>query len=805
MSSYAKILSLSYDSVVATKASALKSHYRSVRLVKDGTTENPLEPSYVNNILLNGKCIDPETRCLYVFYIDTYFGSAWIIEINIDTRVQTVVYYDKYNVIGFNPLYKIRNPRVVYGKLVWTDDLNPIYQMDIARAKKSFLLGIGYGQYPQTVEWDEETPYGIDQIVSNGNKYYKSLVDANYGIEPKDDDGTNWLDLKCLIEDAYYSMNVKNFYFEATPPKHPPVVIYQSDDTRKINNLRQTLFQVAYRYVYIDWRKSTFSPASIVPLPQAEEETATGLANEIISLNNKLQIVVNTGGEEVRAIEVIGRSSHDTSKWFLIDTINKFSTQERGNEISKTTEADMTESVITIPDPIVINESVSLGDRNNMGLAVGQPFVILTYIASYGNLVFNYYDGGIGSKQEITIDCSPTFINLISYPPWISVRNTLGFELFNGEVVAIYPTTENPLYTERSGSIVMRNDYGDSSIILVSQGPRPLPPPTPITCIVEKDPLDVSPLVLSSVNTSAFTRSSQVTISFFIENYDYGDGVQFLVKWRAIIGSSAGGSGSFNVLNNRTNAGIVLSLNRELIEGDVVGVYLSTEDIGTSFVSSISSVITPLNPNIINSWISASPVSFSWLATEYGIPAGVKNCNITVKPSQGYIDSKPAWLTIMRGSDPLLAGMSVFDGDTLYLFPTVENIGGAKPSATVVFKTTYGDSFTIYVEQAAAIVIPPSEVTCSAGMDPSDFSGMYMSNGYGTVTSGSSVIRIRGTITYYGSSGPFILSSMIVVNGVLRGTPSIPNIYAGNVDFYIVADVPIYVGDEVRIYFMNIT
>ena len=301
MSDYAKILSLSSDSAAATKTSALKTYFRSVRLIKNSGTLGAQIPSLITNILLCGNCVDPEERNLYVFYIDTLLGSAWIIEINIDSRAQVVVYYDQYNAIGFSPLHKIYNARVVHGRLVWTDDLNPIYQMDIERAKKSFALKIGYGQYPITVNWSGIVIYGIDQIVSNGNSFYKSVIHYNLGNEPRLGDTTKWTKL-CLIEDAYYSMDVKNFYFEPAPPKHPPVVTYESDETRKINNLRQTLWQISYLYVYMDWRKSTFSPASIVPVPQAEEETATGLANEMISLNNKLKITVNTGGEEVRAI-----------------------------------------------------------------------------------------------------------------------------------------------------------------------------------------------------------------------------------------------------------------------------------------------------------------------------------------------------------------------------------------------------------------------------------------------------------------------------------------------------------------------
>ena len=355
MSKLAKILSLSYDSAGVVKQSALKTSFRSVRLIKISGTINPGKSSSITNILLNGNCIDAVNRNLYLFYIDNYYGSSWIIEINIDTRVQTVVYYDKYNRIGFNPLFKIYNAKVVHGRLLWCDNNSPIYQVDIARAKRSFYHKIGYGQYPDVAEWSAVRNYMPDEVVSNGNYFYKAVADS-FGVEPKMDIGTTW-ELLCLIEDAYYSTNVENFYFEAMPPKYPPVLIYESDDTRKINNLRQTLFQAAYRYVYIDWRKSTFSPASIVPVPQAEETTATGLANEQISLNNKLKITVNWGGEEVRAVEIVARSSQDPSKWFLVDTLNKFEEEERGSQISKLSQTSLVALTISIPEPRVRNIS----------------------------------------------------------------------------------------------------------------------------------------------------------------------------------------------------------------------------------------------------------------------------------------------------------------------------------------------------------------------------------------------------------------------------------------------------------------
>lgn len=410
---YAKVLSLSYDNAVAEKVYALKSYYRSVRLIKNSNLLNvptPTQPSYITNILLCGNCIDPETRCLYVFYVDTLLAAAWIIEINIDTRSQKVVYYDRYNVINFNALHKIYNARVVHGRIIWTDNLNPIYQIDVERAKRSFYYDIGYGQYPVTEEWSsvKSGGYALGQIVSRGNYFYKSVIADNIGNDPWLEDVTRWTRL-CQIEDAYYSMNIENFYFEAMPPKHPPVVTYKSDDSRKINNLRQTLFQIAYRYVYMDWRKSTYSPASIVPVPQAEEEAATGLANEQISLNNQLDIQFNTGGEEVRAIEIVGRSSQDISKWFLIDTIEKFTTQEKGSEISTVVNAPYVGLGLSAKAPLIISLSTQEPDIDvDMGLSVRTPYAVNSWIASSTEaMVWEATSFGLAAETLAVITAKP--------------------------------------------------------------------------------------------------------------------------------------------------------------------------------------------------------------------------------------------------------------------------------------------------------------------------------------------------------------------------------------------------------------
>ena len=474
MSLLGKILELSYDSVEATKTSALKTYYRSVRFIKDAGTVNPEAESYETNVLLNGKCIDPETRCLYVFYIDTYYSAAWIIEINLDSRVQTVVYYDKTNAIGFDANFKIYKASVVHGKLVWTDNKNPIYQMDISRAKKSFYYQIGYGAYPNTEEWASLTSYGLDQVVSAGNYFYKSTIAGNVGADPRTDDGTLWTKL-CMIEDAYYSMNIENFYFEAVPPKLPPTVIYVSDDTRRINSLRQTMFQIAYRYVYMDWRKSTFSPASIVPVPQAEEETATGLANEQASLNNGLKITLNLGGEEVRAVEIVARSSDDPSKWYLIETINKFDEEERAGEISVVENTPYTTLTITIPAPIVTSSGISIPDNYiNLVMSVQPPTVDNHYIVlSDTELEWQSYEYGLPDWKDITITLVGGNAILNNVYSWIHIERGVLIindgDIITGAAVYTIYVDFNP-GTVRTGYIVIGDIfYGNTAIITITQ------------------------------------------------------------------------------------------------------------------------------------------------------------------------------------------------------------------------------------------------------------------------------------------------------------------------------------------------
>jgi len=572
-----RILSFNHNSAEAVKETVLKTDYYSIRLIKDADHVNSVYDSSITNILLNGKCIDPETRCLYLFYIDTFFNAAWIIEINIDTRVQTVVLFDRYNDIGFNPKNKIYNARVVYGRIIWTDNVNPIYQVDIKRAKNSFLYGIGYNQNNNIQDWEEDIYYYPDQIVAEYQHFYRCLV-ANIGFSPLAYTGY-WQQL-CRIEDAYYSIKIENFYFAPMPPLLPPVVTYLQDDTRRLNNLRQTLFQFAYNYIYMDYRESTYSPASIVPMPDGEEEVATGQQTEDISKNNCLKIQVNTGGEEVRKIRIIGRSSADTLTWFLVEEIDKFDLEEERYSASPINDVGMLTLTITLPLPIVTGEIVSnavqipialssnAGNQRNLYLMATNTdfewasfeftdFYILTTTITHSTVGNHFF-----------IENIPTWLGIVDMSDMSAVIN--GSEFRSGVQLGLFPTSEN-FGAERSGQIRLYDTsaYENELFLEVVQRAGV----TPVSVEVEVIPGEVHDLEVNNNSGSNTPGYTYVTFQFFPMHPDYGGFVAFDMQYEFLLNGVSNGTGFVTVYNtllcNTGDHMLVASA-----PGDVVTVHL---------------------------------------------------------------------------------------------------------------------------------------------------------------------------------------------------------------------------------------
>ena len=89
-----------------------------------------------------------------------------------------------------------------------------------------------------------------------------------------------------------------------------------------VNNLRNTLFQFKYRFVFSNFEKSVWSSASIVPLPNQDTLTLT---EDDFTKNVRISVSMSTGGLDVDKIELAARQTRNgvTSDYFLIDSFDK--------------------------------------------------------------------------------------------------------------------------------------------------------------------------------------------------------------------------------------------------------------------------------------------------------------------------------------------------------------------------------------------------------------------------------------------------------------------------------------------------
>jgi len=202
-------------------------------------------------------------RGYYFVWNSNNFHS--ILYYNMDTNVVTKVFQSKtdsdgIDILSFNPSYKVLSINIFY------------------RDDDGDILFFNDGLNP---------PKNIN-------------VTASYG--------TSWKLEYLLVSKA--------------PPVMPAKVVYENDTTIKINNLRNSLFQFSYRYVYDNNEKSVWSSNSIVPLPQ---QPTLNLTEDSIFNNSRISISFSTGGADVKAIEVAFRQTNSgiTSNWFLIDSFSK--------------------------------------------------------------------------------------------------------------------------------------------------------------------------------------------------------------------------------------------------------------------------------------------------------------------------------------------------------------------------------------------------------------------------------------------------------------------------------------------------
>lgn len=105
-------------------------------------------------------------------------------------------------------------------------------------------------------------------------------------------------------------------------PQYSPICKYNDDLSTNINNLKNKVFQFAYRWIYTDNTKSTFSPWSRMFTPANVDSLSTEINP---TKNNVINVTYESGAQDVKSIEIIARNSiSDTySDAYSVITIDK--------------------------------------------------------------------------------------------------------------------------------------------------------------------------------------------------------------------------------------------------------------------------------------------------------------------------------------------------------------------------------------------------------------------------------------------------------------------------------------------------
>lgn len=209
------------------------------------------------------------------------------------------------------------------------------------------------------------------------------------------------------------------------PPVEPPHVTYENDNTVQANNLRNTLFQFAYTFIYDDLEESVVGTGSIVPLPV---NPFSNVINIPVTQDARISLYLQTGDVNVAKIKIYMRSVQNSNQfgaWQIVDTIDKTVGSVASNTYYRYLFYNSGNYAVADPLFVVLPfDSVPL-QTNAQALANGNTLL-------YGGLTegYNWLKGSFGTN------IAPTEL------PNYTVNGALFFGDFNGTFTGLQPNVE---------------------------------------------------------------------------------------------------------------------------------------------------------------------------------------------------------------------------------------------------------------------------------------------------------------------------------------------------------------------------
>ena len=178
---------------------------------------------------------------------------------------------------------------------------------------------------------------GLATVAVVDNVNFRIVTNILWGINTPTNPGniSLFVPFNPPLTQAYSIINEQVIDRIKHPPLASPLASYQNDYTYHYNNLRGSTFQFAYAYVYDDNEQTVQSPISKLPVPQ-NENTLNGNNNPDNLVNNRLDILLETGIDTIKTILIYGRSNAETTDanpvtvsanygyWYLIDRIERY-------------------------------------------------------------------------------------------------------------------------------------------------------------------------------------------------------------------------------------------------------------------------------------------------------------------------------------------------------------------------------------------------------------------------------------------------------------------------------------------------
>lgn len=360
-------------------------------LSEDGTTlsneniqSNVLIPSgyYEDNDMVIGACedISNDSIIFNVYNPDATKNKICRYFPFDNDRVELIL---KHEYLGFREDYKITQHNVISGLYYWTfgyfnsflnNDYNPPRKINLEKAKKftdkyadrweftSITDGASYGNPA-----DAFNPNGYTAYVGTSSAGWNNIIQGDYvvawanegdayGYRYKPATGYCKIVSKQIILGTYYviitdrplaTLNVTlsktghilkyepDMYFGIDwqvmdrikyAPEYRARPSYLDIDTDMINMLKDNLYQFSYQYIYDDNETSTWSEWSIVPLPLTPDYTNLSYSS-LLKKDNRINVWINTGSMEVKAINVAFRKSN-IGDWVQTKRIEKYDSEK---------------------------------------------------------------------------------------------------------------------------------------------------------------------------------------------------------------------------------------------------------------------------------------------------------------------------------------------------------------------------------------------------------------------------------------------------------------------------------------------